>query len=208
MGDFRVWVIFENVDQLTLRNEDATPHLNKMDVAEVNFHLTTLKDFVGKAKALREDTVLRKLLKKAFGEKICVLTAGITDTALIERANGKEWTEIFSDIEYIDDAGVEVAYDLGEQGKKAVVISYDELVGGVDYLRPLAWSHLPTELVEEYRKAVYSLFKAEYAPISEMKKEGSSAYSETGISGAEIRIGSAGTSSKLYTFKRKRGKLF
>jgi len=208
MGDFRVWVIFENVDNLTLRNKDATSHLNKMDVAEVNFHLTTLKGFVGKAKALREDAILREFLKKAFGEKICVLTDGVTNTALTEMVNGKTWTDIYSDVDYTDDAGAEAAYNLGEQGKKAVVISYDELVGGVDYLRPLAWSHLPTELVEEYRKAIYVLFKAKYVPISEITKEKSSVYSNTGISGAKISIGSAGASSKLYTFKRKRGKLF
>jgi len=204
VGDFRVWVIFENVDNLTLRNKDATSHLNKMDVAEVNFHWTTLKSFVGKAKALREDAILREFLKKAFGEKICVLTDGVTYTTLTEIT----WTGIYSEVDYNDDAGAEAAYELGEQGKKAVVISYDESVGGVDYLRLLAWSHLPTELVEEYRKAIYTLFKAKYTPISKITKEKSSVYSNTGISGAKISIGSTGTSSELYTFKRKRGKLF
>ena len=206
MGDFRVWVIFENVDNLTLRNKDVASYLNKMDVAEVNFYLTTLKNFVGKAKALREDAILRGFLKKAFGEKICVLTDGVTNTALTEIT----LPDIYNDVDYNDDAGAEVAYDLGEQGKKAVVISYDELVGGVDYLRPLAWSHLPTKLVEEYRKAIYMLFKAKYTPISKLTKEKSSVYSSTGISGAKISIGlgSTGASSKLYTFKRKRGKLF
>src|SRR5271157_2732817 len=98
-----------------------------MNASDINYHATTV-DFIGKAKAKKEDAALIDLVKKTIGEKICVLTTGITETSLTEDVDGKSWIGVYDNVEYADDIAVEAAYDLGQQGKKAIVISYDELV--------------------------------------------------------------------------------
>jgi hypothetical protein len=142
------------------------------------------------------DANLRAFLTVTMGDELVVFRVGLSGD------NNGDFMFNLTERGYAHDGACRLVQVFGSMGIRAVALSYDELVMGPEYVRPLAWSGVPTDAVEEYRSMSYKLCSAhngreyEHRAIADM--EDSHTYSSTGIYGMSTKNG-------MLTYDRVRG---